>query len=84
MNGVDEWRPFLRRIVETGGDIVDIARAIRAYGKNGQHLQAAAALRQEFGLKIAEALTVVGWAEGNIDDEGSVERLRAEIRTPLR
>ncbi|GAA4574709.1 hypothetical protein [Planotetraspora kaengkrachanensis] len=58
MIGSAEWRPFLRRIVEAGGDIVDVARAIRVHGRNGQYVQAAAALRQEFGLKISEALTV--------------------------
>jgi len=84
MNGVDEWRPFLRGIVRTGGDIVDVARAIRAFGGDGQYIQAAAALRQEFGLAISEALTVVGWAEGTVDDESSLVRLRAEVRTPLR
>jgi hypothetical protein len=83
MIGSAEWRPFLRRIVEAGGDIVDVSRAIRVHGRNGQYMQAAAALRQEFGLKISEALTVVAWAEGNIDDEDSLARLRSEVRTPL-
>lgn len=83
MNGVDEWRPFLRGIVQSGGDIVDVALAIRAHGGGGQYIQAAAALRQEFGLTISEALTVVGWAEGTVDDENSLARLRAEVRTPL-
>lgn len=84
MNGVDEWRSFLRGIVEAGGDITDIARAIRQHGKSGEYVQAAAALRQEFGLRIPEALTIVGWAEGTVDDEESLTRMRSAVTTPLR
>lgn len=84
MNGVEEWRSFLRGIVEAGGDIADVARATRLHGKRGEYVQAAAALRQEFGLEIPEALAVVGWAEGTVEDEDSLARLRSVVSTPLR
>ncbi|MEU4476352.1 hypothetical protein [Micromonospora sp. NPDC023888] len=77
----NEWHPFLRRIVQGGGDIGDIARAIREHG-TGQYIQAGRALRQEFGLPLADVLKIIAWAESNSGEDG-LTRLRSEIQAPL-
>ncbi|MFY1598466.1 hypothetical protein [Micromonospora sp. WMMD737] len=78
----DEWHPFLRRIVNEGGDIGDVARAIRDHGE-GRYIQAGRAAREEFGLPLPDVLKIIAWAEAKGGDDGLAE-LRAEIRTPLK
>ncbi|MEV6372229.1 hypothetical protein [Micromonospora musae] len=84
MSGAGEWRHMFRASIDSGGGLVDIARIIRLHGESGQYIQAAAALRQEFGFKIVEALTVVGWAEGNDDSEASLLEMCRKIQTGIK
>ncbi|SBT40742.1 hypothetical protein [Micromonospora auratinigra] len=77
----NEWRPFLRRIVQEGGDIGDIARAVRDHGE-GRYIQAGGALHQKFGLPLADALKIIAWAESNSGEDG-LTHLRAEIQDRL-
>ncbi|MEE6260752.1 hypothetical protein [Plantactinospora sonchi] len=79
----DDWRPFLRRIVDEGGDIGDLARAIRTHA-DGRYIQAGAALRKEFGLPLSEVAEVLAWAEAPQDSDEGLEHVRARVRTPLR
>ncbi|MET7868177.1 hypothetical protein [Micromonospora taraxaci] len=84
MLGAGEWRHIFRATIDSGGGLVDIARIIRLHGESGHYIQAAAALRQEFGFKIVEALTVVGWAEGNDDSEASLLEMCRKIQTAVK
>lgn len=84
MPGAGEWRHMFRASIDSGGGLVDIARMIRLHGESGQYIQAAAALRQEFGFKIVEALTVVGWAEGSDGSEASLLEMCRKIQTGVK
>ncbi|WP_431921178.1 hypothetical protein [Micromonospora wenchangensis] len=81
---MEEWRRMFRASVDSGGELVDIARLIRLHGKPGQYVQAAAALRKEFGFKIVEALAVVGWAEGGDDSQASFLEMCRTIQTGIK
>ncbi|WP_155256536.1 hypothetical protein [Salinispora pacifica] len=84
MPAAGEWRHIFRASIDSGGGLVDIARIIRSHGESGQYIQAAAALRQEFGFKIVEALAVVGWAEGSDDSEVSLLEMCRKIETEIK
>jgi len=77
-------RALFRGIVDAGGDIVDVALAARQQGWGSGSTQAAAALREEFGVGITEALNFGAWIEGAGDDAMSRERLRASVPAVLR
>ncbi|MGC5331493.1 hypothetical protein [Micromonospora sp. DT62] len=83
---MDEWGSVFRRVVAGGGDITDIARAMRAGAGSGSLIWAGGVLRREFGLTVSEVVDVIAWAEapGGDRDEESLARLRSEVRTPLR
>ncbi len=72
MPGAGGRRHIFRASIDSGGGLADIACIVRFHGESGQYIQAAAALRQEFGLKIVGALAVVGWAEGGDGSEVSL------------
>jgi len=72
-------RVLFRGIVDAGGDIVDVALAARRQGWGSDSTQAAAALREEFGVSISEALDFAAWIEGTGDDASSRDRLRASV-----
>ncbi|MEU4779472.1 hypothetical protein [Micromonospora sp. NPDC023633] len=86
MTAMEEWGPIFRRVVDGGGDITDIARAMRAGAGSGSLIWAGRALRQEFGLTVREVVDVIAWAEApeSDGDEEVLARLRSEVRTPLR
>ena len=66
----EEMRVLFRRIVDAGGDIVDIALAVRQQGWGSGSTQTAAALREEFGsVGIYVAFKVA-------DDKGLVKILK--------
>lgn len=80
----DEMRALFRRVLDAGGDIVDVALAARLHGWGSGSTRAAAALREEFGVSITEALNFAAWIEGDGDDENSRAQLRASVPTVLR
>jgi hypothetical protein len=75
----DELRAVLRAILIDGGDIVDMALAARRRGWGQHSVQAAAALREEFGVSIMEALDFAAWVEVDTDTDESRAVLRARI-----
>lgn len=82
-----EMRAVFRRVVDEGGDVVDVADVARGrgWGRNGPVMQTALAFREEFGLSVRESLDFAGWIEDErVPDAADRAKLRASITTPLR
>jgi hypothetical protein len=82
--GRDELRAVFRAILGDGGDIVDMALAARRRDWGQRSVQAAAALREEFGVSLTEALAFGAWVEADTDTNESRAMLRARVITLLR
>lgn len=79
-------RAVFRRVVEEGGDVVDVADVARGRGwGSGSFMQTAMAFREEFGLSAREALDFAGWIS-SADSPSDSDRadLRDRIPTSLR
>ncbi|WP_189330764.1 hypothetical protein [Actinoplanes ianthinogenes] len=81
-----EMRAVFRRVVDEGGDVVDLADIAIARGWGGRGcLRTARALRREFKVSLMEALHFAVWIEHDgIRDAASRDELRAGIATRLR
>ncbi|MFI0941168.1 hypothetical protein [Streptomyces sp. NPDC021020] len=65
----DEWAAEAHRIRAGGGSIVDIARALRAYGESGgRKINAAAAFGSHHGWLVRQKLELLSWTEGGVTD----------------
>jgi hypothetical protein len=81
-----EVRAVFRRIVDEGGDIVDLGDIAQARGWGGRNcIPTARVLRDEFGVSIKEALVFAAWIENDtVPGAADRERFRSEMVTPLR
>ena len=77
-------RLAFRKIVDDGGDIVDVALAARSYGWGKHSIHAAAALRDEFALPVKEAVAFAAWIGDDTETNGALDLLRAGVPTALR
>jgi hypothetical protein len=81
---VTNFVPYSHAVLGEGGDIVDMALAARRRGWGQRPVQAAVALREEFGVRLTEALDFGAWVEADTDTEEARTMLRARITSPLR
>ncbi|QFU86366.1 hypothetical protein [Amycolatopsis sp. YIM 10] len=72
-----EWKSALVRLRADSADIVEVLQGVRAeYPEFGaERMRASMALRESLGLPVRQLHMVVGWLEGNIDDDA----LRAAV-----
>jgi len=76
-----DWVTALRQPVDSGGDVVDVARVIADVAvPRGEKYMAANALREAFGLSIRQVTAVLGWVEGALSDQ----ELREDVSLPGR
>ncbi|MFI0717830.1 hypothetical protein [Streptomyces sp. NPDC021224] len=79
----DEWVAEAHRIRARGGSIVDIARALRAYGESGgRKINAAAALGADFDWSVKQKLELLSWTEGGVTDEELLTFVRSWFDPP--